>query len=66
LWLFARLLAGGRHVGAAAVQMQACQQLQLQAVGEALPMLLDGEYLPPQSEVRISVLPGALAVLRLG
>lgn len=64
LWLFARLLAGGRHVGAAAVQLRACQQLQLQAVGEALPVLLDGEYLPPQKDLRISVLPAALAVLR--
>ena len=65
LALFARLLAGGRHTGAAAVHIQGCRQLQLAACGQALPVLLDGEWLPAQKELQIQVLPQALAVVRL-
>lgn len=65
LLLFARLLAGGRHTGARAVQMQSLKHLEFQAEAQALPVLLDGEYLPPQSILHIQVLPAALAVVRL-
>ena len=64
LALFARLLAGGRHTGAAAVHIQSCQQLQLTACELALPVLLDGELLPAQKSLHIQVLPQALAVVR--
>ena len=64
LALFARLLAGGRHTGAAAVHMQGCGQLQLSACEQALPVLLDGEWLPAQKQLQIQVLPQALAVVR--
>ena len=65
LALFARLLAGGRHTHAAAVRIVAGQKLQLRSTAGALPVLLDGEYLPPQTELDIAVLPQALAVVRL-
>ena len=66
LVLFARLLAGGRHTGAAAVHIQSCQQLHILASpsGQSLPVLLDGEYLAAQSELHIQILPQALAVVR--
>lgn len=64
LALFTRLLAGGRHTGAAAVHMQGCRQLQLSACEQALPVLLDGEFLPAQAQLQIQVLPQALAVVR--
>jgi YegS/Rv2252/BmrU family lipid kinase len=66
LLLFARLLAGGRHTGAAAVHMQSFQQLQIVAseTGQALPVLLDGELLPAQAQLHIQVLPQALRVVK--
>lgn len=63
--LFVRLLLGGRHTRSAMVELVNCQVLHLRACGERLPMLLDGEALPLQSQVEVRLLPQALSVLRL-
>lgn len=67
LLLFARLLAAGRHVGAGGVQLCRGRSLRVQAQnpGQNLPILLDGELMPPQPSFEVQILPRALPVLSL-
>lgn len=64
LLMLPRLLLG-RHLGQPAIHTRAFEQMSLLARGD-LPLAADGEWLGLARSVRVSVMPGALRVVRKG